>query len=59
MALTIEEKLSSKRTKAADSLATSVPRPPIAMPILAALRAGASFTPSPVETNVYSSITKT
>ncbi len=30
------------------SRATSVPRPPIAMPMCAALSAGASFTPSPV-----------
>ncbi|MPN19560.1 hypothetical protein SDC9_166931 [bioreactor metagenome] len=46
--LTIVEKSSSSSTMSAASRATSVPRPPIAMPISAYLRAGASFTPSPV-----------
>ena len=45
---TIEEKSSSVSTSAAASRATSVPRSPIAMPMSAALSAGASFTPSPV-----------
>ena len=48
MAPTIEEKLSSIRTSDEASLATSVPFSPIAMPIFADLRAGASFIPSPV-----------
>mmetsp|Transcript_75268 Transcript_75268/g.176642 ORF Transcript_75268/g.176642 Transcript_75268/m.176642 type:complete len:219 (-) Transcript_75268:45-701(-) len=47
-AATIVEKLSSARTMSADSLATSVPVIPIAMPMSACLRAGASLTPSPV-----------
>ena len=34
--------------RAAASRATSVPRPPMAMPMCAAFSAGASFTPSPV-----------
>ena len=46
-ALTIIEKLSFNNTKSAVSLATSVPEPK-ATPISAFLRAGASFTPSPV-----------
>jgi len=46
--LTIEEKSSSVITIAEASRATSVPLCPIAMPIFAALRAGASLTPSPV-----------
>ena len=46
--LTIVEKLSSAKTIAAASFATSVPVIPIAIPISACLRAGASFTPSPV-----------
>ena len=41
-------KSSSSRTSDAASRATSVPRPPIAMPMCAAFSAGASFTPSPV-----------
>ena len=41
-------KLSSKRIKSAASLETSDPLLPIAMPMSAYLRAGASFTPSPV-----------
>ena len=47
-ARTIEVKSSSSSTSAAASRATSVPRPPMAMPMSAALSAGASFTPSPV-----------
>ena len=47
-AATIDEKSSSSSTSAAASRATSVPRPPMAMPMWAALRAGASLTPSPV-----------
>ncbi len=46
--LTIEVKSSSKSTMDADSLATSVPRPPMAIPMFADFRAGASLTPSPV-----------
>ncbi len=45
---TIDEKLSSISTSDEASRATSVPFSPIAIPILAAFRAGASFTPSPV-----------
>ncbi len=41
-------KLSSVRTRSEASRAASVPRPPMATPMSAALRAGASFTPSPV-----------
>jgi len=48
MALTIEAKLSSVRIMSAASLATSVPVMPMAMPMSARRRAGASFTPSPV-----------
>ena len=44
----IVAKLSSKRTRSAASLATSVPLIPIAIPISACSNAGASFTPSPV-----------
>ena len=47
-ARTIEPKSSSSSTSEADSRATSVPRMPIAMPMCAALSAGASLTPSPV-----------
>ena len=47
-AATMDEKSSSSRTREAASRATSVPRPPIAMPMWAALSAGASLTPSPV-----------
>ena len=47
-ALTMVAKLSSVRIIAAASLETSVPVMPIAMPMSACLRAGASFTPSPV-----------
>jgi len=42
------EKLSSARIISEASLATSVPEIPMAIPILAYLRAGASLTPSPV-----------
>ena len=44
----MDEKSSSVSTIAAASRATSVPRSPIAMPMSAALSAGASLTPSPV-----------
>mmetsp|Transcript_18815 Transcript_18815/g.49881 ORF Transcript_18815/g.49881 Transcript_18815/m.49881 type:complete len:258 (-) Transcript_18815:1472-2245(-) len=47
-AATMLEKLSSARTMSAASLATSVPAMPMAMPMSACFRAGASFTPSPV-----------
>ncbi|OPZ76941.1 MAG: hypothetical protein BWY79_01386 [Actinobacteria bacterium ADurb.Bin444] len=47
-AATIDEKSSSRTTSEAASRATSVPRCPMATPISAALRAGASLTPSPV-----------
>ncbi|OQC68305.1 MAG: hypothetical protein BWX47_01890 [candidate division Hyd24-12 bacterium ADurb.Bin004] len=40
--------MSSSSTSPAASRATSVPRAPIATPMSAAFRAGASFTPSPV-----------
>ena len=44
----MEAKLSSNKTKAEDSRATSVPFFPMAIPMSAAFNAGASFTPSPV-----------
>jgi hypothetical protein len=47
-AATMEAKLSSVSIIAAASLATSVPVIPIATPMSAFLRAGASLTPSPV-----------
>ena len=47
-AFTIVAKLSSVRTMAAASFATSVPVTPMATPISACFSAGASFTPSPV-----------
>ena len=47
-ALMIVAKLSSAKIMEAASLDTSVPVMPIATPISAFLRAGASFTPSPV-----------
>eukprot|EP00963_Diacronema_lutheri_P014275 scaffold2859_cov349-Pavlova_lutheri.AAC.12 len=47
-ALTIVLKLSSARIMSLASLATSVPEIPIATPISASFKAGASFTPSPV-----------
>uniref|UniRef100_A0A1A9ZV03 Uncharacterized protein n=1 Tax=Glossina pallidipes TaxID=7398 RepID=A0A1A9ZV03_GLOPL len=46
-AATMEEKLSSANTISAADLATAVPEP-IAIPISAFFKAGASFTPSPV-----------
>lgn len=46
-AATIDEKLSSASTISAADFATAVPEP-IAIPISAFFRAGASFTPSPV-----------
>lgn len=46
-AATMEEKLSSANTISAADLATAVPDP-MAIPISAFFRAGASFTPSPV-----------
>jgi tetratricopeptide (TPR) repeat protein len=48
IASTIEPKRSSVTTMSAASLATSVPRLPIATPMSARLRAGASLTPSPI-----------
>ena len=47
-ASTMVAKLSSARTMSAASRDTSVPMRPIATPMSARLRAGASFTPSPV-----------
>jgi hypothetical protein len=51
-AATIEAKESSVRTMVAASRATSVPEAPIATPMSARLKAGASFTPSPVMATV-------
>jgi hypothetical protein len=48
MAVTIELKLSSNKMIPEAYLATSVPAIPMAKPISAFLRAGASFVPSPV-----------
>ncbi len=48
MAATMLAKLSSSSTMSAASRATSVPVRPMAMPMSALRRAGASFTPSPV-----------
>ena len=48
MAFTIVAKLSSRSTMSAASWATSVPESPIATPMSACFKAGASFTPSPV-----------
>lgn len=48
MAVIMLPKLSSKRIIPAAYLATSVPAIPMANPISAFLRAGASFVPSPV-----------
>mmetsp|Transcript_9478 Transcript_9478/g.43130 ORF Transcript_9478/g.43130 Transcript_9478/m.43130 type:complete len:379 (+) Transcript_9478:1216-2352(+) len=48
IALTMEQKLSSVRIMSEAPLATSVPSRPMATPISARLRAGASLTPSPV-----------
>jgi hypothetical protein len=47
-AATMEAKLSSARIMSATAFATSVPVIPIAMPMSADFRAGASLTPSPV-----------
>ena len=47
-AVTMVAKLSSVRVMSAAPLATSVPVIPMAQPMSAALRAGASLTPSPV-----------
>ena len=47
-AATIVAKLSSASTMSAASLETSVPVMPIATPMSAVFRAGASLTPSPV-----------
>jgi hypothetical protein len=62
MAVMIEAKLSSKRIIPAASLATSEPVIPIANPISAFLRAGASFVPSPVtattSSNYFRPVTK-
>mmetsp|Transcript_3213 Transcript_3213/g.7560 ORF Transcript_3213/g.7560 Transcript_3213/m.7560 type:complete len:226 (-) Transcript_3213:2402-3079(-) len=44
---------SSNRTMSAASLATSVPRMPIAIPTSASFNAGASFTPSPVMATIW------
>ena len=52
-ALTMVAKLSSARIMAAASLDTSVPVMPIATPMSADLRAGASFTPSPVMATIF------
>jgi len=52
MARTTELKLSSVRIMFEASLATSVPLIPIATPISARLRAGASLTPSPVTATI-------
>ena len=47
-AATIEAKLSSISTMSEAAFVTSVPAMPIAIPMSAALTAGASLTPSPV-----------
>ena len=47
-AITMVEKLSSSRIMSEASLDTSVPVIPIAIPMSALFRAGASLTPSPV-----------
>jgi len=52
IAATMVAKLSSSRMMSADSLATSVPEMPIAMPTSAHFSAGASFTPSPVTATI-------
>ena len=46
-------KLSSARIMEAASLETSVPVMPMATPMSAALRAGASLTPSPVMETIF------
>ena len=48
IATLIVEKSSLAKTISAEFLATSVPLIPMAMPISAFFKAGASFTPSPV-----------
>lgn len=48
MPVMIDAKLSSRSIISADCLETSVPDIPIAMPMSALFKAGASFTPSPV-----------
>ena len=53
IALTIVAKLSSSNTMSATSRATSVPPRPMAIPISAAFKAGASFTPSPVTATIW------
>ncbi|MNP64624.1 hypothetical protein D3C76_1601360 [compost metagenome] len=53
IAFTIVEKLSSASTIEAASFATSVPVIPIAIPISACFKAGASFTPSPVIATIF------
>ncbi len=58
IARTMDAKLSSSKTRDAASRATSVPRPPIAMPTCAALSAGASLTPSPVMATISPSAFK-
>ena len=50
--LTIEQKLSSRRSISAAFFATSLPLP-MAIPISAYLMAGESFTPSPVTATMY------
>ena len=52
-AFTIVAKLSSVSTIAAASFATSVPVTPIATPISACFKAGASLTPSPVIATIF------
>jgi hypothetical protein len=54
-AATMVLKLSSARTMTEASLATSVPAMPIAIPMWACFKAGASFTPSPVIATIRSS----
>lgn len=51
----IEEKSSSNNIMSAESLATSEPVIPIAIPISAYFIAGESFTPSPVTATMYPS----
>ena len=53
IAVTIDLKLSSKRMMPEASLATYVPAIPIANPMSAFLRAGASFVPSPVMATTF------
>ena len=50
---TMVAKLSSVRIMEAASLLTSVPVMPMATPMSAALRAGASLTPSPVMETIW------